>query len=52
MAAIKMAAVNSSTLLLMNLWTAFMELPETWNAYAHSSPPGADMDDYGLMCKR
>jgi hypothetical protein len=27
-----MAAVNSSTLLLMNLWTAFIELPETWIA--------------------
>jgi hypothetical protein len=40
MAAIKMAAVNSSTLLLMNLWTAFMELPETWIACAHFQPPG------------
>jgi hypothetical protein len=40
MAAIKMAAVNSSTLLLMNLWTAFIELPETWIACAHSCPRG------------
>jgi hypothetical protein len=45
MAAIKMAAVNSSTLLLMNLWTAFIELPETWIACAHRFMPGADMDD-------
>ncbi|MEW1944072.1 hypothetical protein [Pseudarthrobacter oxydans] len=52
MAAIKMAAVNSSTLLLMNLWTAFMELPETWIACAHPDGAHADMDDYGRMCKR
>jgi hypothetical protein len=47
MAAIKMAAVNSSTLLLMNLWTAFMELPETWIACAHTRPAHADMDGDG-----
>src|SRR5687768_34447 len=52
MAAIKMAAVNSSTLLLMNLWTAFIELPETWIACAHTKPLGADVDDHGRMCKR
>jgi hypothetical protein len=40
-----MAAVNSSTLLLMNLWTAFIELPETWIACAHSCPAGPDMGD-------
>jgi hypothetical protein len=45
MAAIKMAAVNSSTLLLMNLWTAFIGLPETWIACAHHSPRAADIMD-------
>jgi hypothetical protein len=46
MAAIKMAAVSSSTLLLMNLWTAFIGLPETWIACAHHSPRAADIMDF------
>jgi hypothetical protein len=46
MAAIKMAAVNSSTLLLMNLWTAFIGLPETWIACAHHGPRAADIMDF------
>ncbi|GAA3281122.1 hypothetical protein AAU01_31850 [Paenarthrobacter aurescens] len=36
MATIKMAAVSSSTRLLMNLWTAFIGLPETLIAGAHT----------------
>ena len=43
MAAIKMAAVSSSTLLLMNLWTAFIGLPETWIACAHHHPRLTDV---------
>ncbi|WP_185263881.1 hypothetical protein [Pseudarthrobacter sp. NBSH8] len=46
MAAIKMAAVSSSTLLLMNRWTAFIGLPETWIACAHRDPQAADMKDF------
>src|SRR5437899_319659 len=36
MATIKMAAVSSSTRLLMNLWTAFIGLPESLIAGAHT----------------
>ena len=37
MAAIKMDAVSKSTLLLMNLWTAFIGLPESWIACVHTA---------------
>ncbi|GAA4030712.1 hypothetical protein GCM10023063_11480 [Arthrobacter methylotrophus] len=40
MATIKMAAVSSSTRLLMNLWTAFIGLPESWIAGVHAALPG------------
>jgi hypothetical protein len=43
-----MAAVSSSTLLLMNLWTAFIGLPETWIACAHHGPRAADIMDFLL----
>jgi hypothetical protein len=46
MAAIKMAAVSNSTLLLMNLWTAFIGLPETWIACAHHHPRSGREDRF------
>ncbi|GAA2850825.1 hypothetical protein GCM10010523_09290 [Paenarthrobacter ilicis] len=54
MATIKMAAVSSSTRLLMNLWTAFIGLPETLIAGAHtwSGNPRQTQGNTGLYVQK